>query len=203
MNQSEVQGGQTLGQSPQSRFGKPTTPIPSRIVAVPITPRTGPTANIIGDEDEEIDWEKVDTDDLEREAIASTPASSQRTDQGEPGSLGRPGTQTSFADRLRAEEYNSGKRKRDEDSCDMTPKRTDAMHGEVRLFACIHTPSLAKSGPSLTHSSRLATFPRTPTPSTPLSLHLLHHLNNYQNIYTGKTGLSKRVSLPRMDSGNG
>jgi len=124
-NQNQAQ---TLGQIPQDRFSKPTTPTIPRISDQPITPQTGPV-EISAEDDEEIDWEKVDTDNLEREAILSTPGSSQPTDKG----LGRSGEGTSFTERLRgALEDGIGKRKRNEEADVTTPRRVAASNVEVR-----------------------------------------------------------------------
>lgn len=108
--------GQTLGKSPLSRLDQPTTPTTRRIAAQPITPQTRPV--VLEDEDGEIDWEKVDTDDLERDAIASTPGSSQKTIDGESQRV------ESFSDRLReVTKEELGKRKRD----DTTPRANATM----------------------------------------------------------------------------
>lgn len=134
------QNAHTLGQSPQSRYGKPvtsisthTTPTANRISNLPITPQTGVRDTRIERKDsdegsDEIDWEKVDTDSLERDAIASTPGSSQR----QSGPSGTPTLREKLAQvanntpggrRGESESLESVKRKREEDDVDKTPKR--------------------------------------------------------------------------------
>lgn len=67
-----------------------------------------------GNDEDEIDWEQVDTENLEAVAIASTPGSSQKAETPKP----------SFADRLRdVGDESLGKRKREEDE-GLTPKRS-------------------------------------------------------------------------------
>ena len=118
MNQAH---GRTLGTtSSLARVEKPTTPMTQRIPAQPITPQTKTVVH--EDEDGEIDWDKVDTNNLEREAIASTPGSSQMTIQEDSSQWAE-----SFSDRLRDVTVDGrGKRKRE----DTTP-RANASMGEV------------------------------------------------------------------------
>jgi hypothetical protein len=79
---------------------------------------------------DEIDWEQIDTDELEREAIASTPGS-QRTET--PRSAPSTRQEQSFSEKLReAVDDGTGKRKR-EDDVGTTPKR--AAVDEVGDFA--------------------------------------------------------------------
>jgi len=109
-----------LGQGPQSRLSRQappavTTPNASRIA--PITPQTSSRIAVTLPEEEadDIDWDKVDADSLERDAIASTPGSSQRTN----------GNSETLQDRLLAvSPLAAGKRKRDDvnDENDDTPK---------------------------------------------------------------------------------
>ena len=101
-----------------------------------MTPQTG-----TGDEEDgEIEWEKVDTDELEREAIASTPGSSQRTDQEGTMTLGRSEAGTTFGERLRgAAEDGPGKRKREEEINGKTPKQ--ANDHEAIYLVCDRVPS--------------------------------------------------------------
>jgi hypothetical protein len=84
-----------------------------------MTPQTGARVDRRPSDEEDIDWDKVDTDELERAAIASTPGSSQsqgnRTD--------------TLQDRLSAVSGSESvaKRKREEEdtprAADRTPKR--------------------------------------------------------------------------------
>jgi hypothetical protein len=93
--------GRTIGQSPQT-------------LRTPVKANTAPKAAepVI----DEIDWDKVDTDELENQAILSTPGSSQQASQGQtPGS-------TSFQDRLRAA-VDDGVNKRKREDEEQTPKR--------------------------------------------------------------------------------
>lgn len=106
---------QTLGQSPHARFGKPNaTASPS---ARP--PPTPPRVDSGSDEIEELDWDKVDTEEMERDAIASTPKSSQKSDLSNtlPDAVGG----TSFQDRLKAVAGDAEKKRKREDS--ETPKK--------------------------------------------------------------------------------
>jgi hypothetical protein len=104
-----------------------TTPTTSRIA--PITPQT--TSRILSktleEEVDDIDWDKVDTDSLERDAIASTPGSSQQ----------RPGENNeTLQERLLAVSPLATKRKRDDDDTprvDRTPKRPVTGDDDVSL----------------------------------------------------------------------
>jgi hypothetical protein len=85
---------------------------------------------------DEIDWDKVDTDDLETQAILSTPGSSQRASQQTPKTapVPAPGS-ASFQDRLRAAvDEGVSKRKRDDE--EQTPKRARVDPDEVS--SCHH-----------------------------------------------------------------
>ncbi|WWD17133.1 hypothetical protein CI109_101570 [Kwoniella shandongensis] len=160
------QTNQTLGQSPQARYGRPSTNTPT---AVRIIPRA-PPPDVDGEEEEqhqnydsdgeelvEIDWGKVDTDEIEREAIASTPGSTQRTStQGQvptPSTGGR-GT-VSFSERLRgAVEDGLGKRKLSEEEDDdgileRTPKRANAEPNPFLSSPSVHSPPHAIVSPAL------------------------------------------------------
>jgi hypothetical protein len=78
---------------------------------------------------DEIDWDKVDTDDLETQAILSTPGSSQQASQ-----TPRSGS-TSFQDRLRAA-VDDGVNKRKREDEEQTPKRArldDEVSGSISL----------------------------------------------------------------------
>lgn len=132
--QKPTQGGRRLGESPRVSHGQSTTTMttPSKTVS---TTRPKP----IDFTDDEIDWDKVDTDELEHQAILSTPGSSQKASGSGSGSQDTParerlraaveegvskrGTvETPSRERLRlAVEEGTGKRKRDDD--DQTPKR--------------------------------------------------------------------------------
>jgi hypothetical protein len=75
------------------------------------------------DEVNEIDWDRVDMYDIEREALASTPKSSQRTDEAS-ATLGRSeDEQGTFNARLRGAVDESMKRKREGDETGFLPKR--------------------------------------------------------------------------------
>ena len=98
---------------------------------------------------DEIDWDKVDTDELEHQAILSTPGSSQKASGSgsqdtparerlraavEEGVNKRGIAETPSRERLRAAvEEGSGKRKREDD--DQTPKRakvdTEVSHHQL------------------------------------------------------------------------
>ncbi|WRT66535.1 uncharacterized protein IL334_003494 [Kwoniella shivajii] len=138
---------QTLGQSPSARYGKPLGSVAgvgagSGPSTTNSTKTDQPTKHrelvVVDDEDddnedemEEIDWNKVDTDEIEREAIASTPGSSQRTINPNPSQNQlTPGGTTSFTDRLRnavVEDGSNNKRQRTEEddlqSQERTPKK--------------------------------------------------------------------------------
>ena len=123
-------GSHTLGQSPQAQYGRPavaTTPTAARVA--PMTPQTGTRIVRRPSEEEDIDWDKVDTDELERAAIASTPGSSQSH-----------GTRAeTLQDRLLAVPGSEGvpKRKREEEdtprAVDRTPKRATTGGEDVSL----------------------------------------------------------------------
>ncbi|KAK1924082.1 hypothetical protein DB88DRAFT_489035 [Papiliotrema laurentii] len=168
---------QIIGQSPNNRYGKPSgipasasvsTPTAGRTM-VPMTPETHSKLSIsrdydVGDgaaiqeETEEIDWDKVDTDSLERDAIASTPGSSQLLSQ---QSLLAANDTTTLQQRLMSvaketpsrAEGSEGKRKREvEDDRDKTPKRPvvdtedNPFLSPVQLASPLHhalTPSLS------------------------------------------------------------
>ena len=143
VNERYNQPAQTLGRSPQPRYGKPvqtlgsaTTPTSNRMMA-PITPESTSRSGRIDEEksEDEIDWDKVDTDSLEKDAIASTPGSSQRRAE----SLSSTGTNTTtLQERLLSAVPQTpsrgdvkGKRKREsDDEVDKTPKRA-VMDSEV------------------------------------------------------------------------
>lgn len=80
---------------------------------------------------DEIDWDKVDTDDLETQAILSTPGSSQHANQQTPKAAPTPVPgSASFQDRLRAAvDDGVNKRKREDEV--QTPKRARADTDEV------------------------------------------------------------------------
>jgi len=165
-----------------------------------MTPQTGSaTAGQAGGEDEEIDWKRVDTDDLEREAIASTPGSSQRTDQGAASKLGKSGDGTSFTERLRgAVEDGVGKRKRDEEMDLSTPKQGDVVNGEVigiSVWECSSDATLSpiRSCP-LPIPSALLPIPPSPPPSLPST--------NFPSTFTDRIGSSRLARRRRMGSGN-
>lgn len=100
----------------------------------------------VGEGEDEIDWGKVDTDSLERDAIASTPGSSQRL-QSLSGEIGT--DTTTLQEKLRdiasetptRGDMSNGKRKRDEEPGDLekTPKRALVDASEVRI-ALLHPP---------------------------------------------------------------
>ncbi|WVR06899.1 hypothetical protein IAU60_003935 [Kwoniella sp. DSM 27419] len=163
----------TLGQSPAARYGRPLgasgTTVPAAPVTTPsarrvIPPPPPPGAEEDEDEMEEIDWEKVDADEMEREAIASTPTSSLAT----PSHLRTVSTTTgvhapgsvTFAARLREVAGDSlGKRARDSqleetlvqgDDTERTPKRASIEAGASNPF--ISTPSSSTSVLSPPHN---------------------------------------------------
>jgi hypothetical protein len=109
--------GRTLGQSSQT-------------TRTPVKPAPQPSRNaepII----DEIDWDKVDTDDLENQAILSTPGSSQRASQQTPKTAQAPTPgSASFQDRLRAA-VDDGVNKRKRDDEEQTPKRARVDPDEV------------------------------------------------------------------------
>ncbi|WWC70158.1 uncharacterized protein I206_104105 [Kwoniella pini CBS 10737] len=126
---------QTLGQSPAARYGRPFGSGPSTTSTSPLkTSSTRIQEPVIVDDDdededemEEIDWDKVDAENLERDAIASTPASSQHTASQQTPNSASLGGVISFADRLmNAADDGLGKRRREDDSTevDRTPKRS-------------------------------------------------------------------------------
>ncbi|EIW70470.1 hypothetical protein TREMEDRAFT_29287, partial [Tremella mesenterica DSM 1558] len=112
--------GQVLGRPPQATFGKPGVPGPSVKSPAPGTGAVG------GDDTEDIDWNQVDADELEKEAILASP-STQRTDNSESFSSAKSTpAQAVFSDKLRASvgEGQRKKRKQDEESEQgVTPKR--------------------------------------------------------------------------------
>jgi len=120
--------GRTLGQNPQTTR-TPVKPVPP--------PKTSAEPEV-----DEIDWDKVDTDDLETQAIMSTPGSSQRASQQTPQQTPKtapapasvPGS-ASFQDRLRAA-VDDGVNKRKRDDEEQTPKRAkvDADDVSCRLY---------------------------------------------------------------------
>ncbi|KAI9639375.1 uncharacterized protein MKK02DRAFT_39675 [Dioszegia hungarica] len=85
----------------------PSRPTPSRPPPSRPTPSRAPLSQPLP----EIDWDQVDTDDLERQAIASTPGSSQPS-QSNSG--------TPFQNRLQAMAEDTRKRKREDEE---TPRR--------------------------------------------------------------------------------
>ncbi|WVQ99533.1 hypothetical protein IAU59_006669 [Kwoniella sp. CBS 9459] len=174
---------QTLGQSPQARYGRPlgsastfasasNTTSASHAPLISGRTPTRPHPPVIeidedGDEDEdemeEIDWDKVDADEMERVAIASTPGSSQPASQRTPThirtAMVTATSGTSLTDRLKdAAGDTLGKRSRDAEedegaSSIRTPKRN--------LAATESNPFI--SSPSVTGSaSNTATTPRSP-----------------------------------------
>jgi len=134
----------TLGQEPQSRTRRPAaatafTPTTSRVA--PITPQT--TSRIISkapeEEADDIDWDKVDTDSLERDAIASTPGSSQQDTTN---------SETLQERLLAVSPLAATKRKREDDDdntpkVDRTPKRPVTGDDDVSLT---DVPVLALGG---------------------------------------------------------
>jgi hypothetical protein len=109
--------GRTLGQSPHTTRTPVKTAPPPQISAEP--------------EVDEIDWDKVDTDDLETQAILSTPGSSQRASQQTPKTVPAPAPgSASFQDRLRAA-VDDGVNKRKRDDEEQTPKRARVDADEV------------------------------------------------------------------------
>jgi len=141
---------QTLGQSPQARFGRPaaaTTPNANRVGQL-YTPQSDAKDEI----DDEIDWEKVDTDEVEREAIASTPGSSQRTDPLNAGAGSAQGT--SFQDRLRAA-VDDGVKKRKLDEEEQTPRRLGLADGQNPFMT---SPTTPRSPPHSVLSPTLASL---------------------------------------------
>nr|XP_019003163.1 uncharacterized protein I203_04200 [Kwoniella mangroviensis CBS 8507]OCF66624.1 hypothetical protein I203_04200 [Kwoniella mangroviensis CBS 8507] len=118
---------QTLGQSPAARYGRPVGSN-DNTHSVGNSSSRPQEAVLISDDDEdedemeEIDWDKVDAEEIEREAIASTPGSSQLT-----ASQQTPSKGISFNDRLKnAADEGLGKRRRDEEGLqemNRTPKR--------------------------------------------------------------------------------
>jgi hypothetical protein len=158
-----VGSGQTIGQSPQARFSKPIRSSPA-----PVTRALSESDDIV-----ELDWAKVDTDEMEREAIASTPGSSQRTEK----SSATPSltTGTSFQERLKAVTEESGlKRKREED--EETPKRpqVDLQVSKAETIAYVESVPLCSSASTITvppysHSGYRISgtgFRTSPTPGT-------------------------------------
>jgi hypothetical protein len=133
--------GRTLGESP----GATRTPI-SKTPST-LTIGRGPEPEV-----EEIDWDKVDTDDLETQAIMSTPGSSQQASQGQTPKS------TSFQDRLRAA-VDDGMGKRNREDEEQTPKRAK-LDPDVRstllrkLLLTIQNPFLNSAG---------LTSPRSPS----------------------------------------
>lgn len=118
-------GGQTLGQSPIAAYGRPRpAPSPADRPGPPTAATAVPTRRIKSVSDDEIDWNNVDTDDLEREAIASTPGSSQKTasqSQSQTPTAVAPGS--SYRERMKAAvEDGLGKRKREDDE-GATPRK--------------------------------------------------------------------------------
>jgi hypothetical protein len=197
---------QIIGQSPNNRYGKPSgipasasvsTPTAGRTM-VPMTPETHSKLSIsrdydVGDgaaiqeETEEIDWDKVDTDSLERDAIASTPGSSQLLSQ---QSLLAANDTTTLQQRLMSvaketpsrAEGSEGKRKREvEDDRDKTPKRpvvdTEDVSGTSILLDCLSTLR--------TLSFPLCSSPRRCTTRSP---RLFRTLNSFLRTCIDKTG---------------
>lgn len=101
--QKPIQGGRTLGQSPQVNYARtPTKSAPASTAAA-----------VKAEEDVDgIDWNKVNTDDLEHQAILSTPGSSQAAAQDSPTRA-----------RLRAAVDAGLKKREHEDDETQTPKR--------------------------------------------------------------------------------
>lgn len=123
-------GGQRLGSASDTA-----TPTVSRLAGRSgmITPQTGSRAPVEDEEQaaDDIAWDKVDTDTLEADAIASTPASSQKVVESiELPALRGESSLESFADRLRSAQDGTSKRKRDEEDSAVTPRR--ALQGNVR-----------------------------------------------------------------------
>ena len=83
------------------------------------------------DEDGEIDWEQVDTDGIEREAIASTPGSSQRSAVAVGASISTL-EGNSLSERMRTVIKDGAKRKREDEP--LTPQRH-----EVSYYYCART----------------------------------------------------------------
>lgn len=130
--QKTPQGGRTLGESPRVSHGERATTLVTPTKPKPISKPE--SIDTLEDEDG-IDWDKVDTDELEHQAILSTPGSSQRAsgNQDTPArerlraaveeGASKRGTETPSRERLRAAvEEGVSKRKREDD--DVTPKRS-------------------------------------------------------------------------------
>ncbi|ORY32854.1 hypothetical protein BCR39DRAFT_522143 [Naematelia encephala] len=134
----------TLGQSPQAKFGRPvasavnTTPTSLRATRAPLTPQT----TVKEGSTDEIDWDQVDTDGLEAEAIASTPSSSQRTDG------------QSFNERLRSVGASTAKRRRSEEG-EQTP-RASAIDTESNPFLAAQSSPHAALSPTLSSLEQLS-----------------------------------------------
>ncbi|OCF32969.1 hypothetical protein I317_04315 [Kwoniella heveanensis CBS 569] len=173
---------QTLGQSPQARYGRPlggacaTTSASTSAFGRPSTSTTTPTRprapvieideeeNEDEDELEEIDWDKVDAEEMERVAIASTPGSSQPASQRTPTHVrtaieNSSSRGTSLTDRLKdAAGDTLGKRSRDDTEADegastRTPKRN--------LNATESNPFIS-SPSTTTGNASSSTTPRSP-----------------------------------------
>ncbi|KAK8864551.1 hypothetical protein IAR55_001801 [Kwoniella newhampshirensis] len=165
------QTNQTLGQSPQARYGRPCTSTSAGAVndrtptAVRVIPRAPPpdtdilTLDSDGDELEEIDWGKVDADEIEREAIASTPGSTQRTNTSTQAQIPTPSTGgrggVTFSERLKeAVEDGLGKRKLDDSedegqNLERTPKRAIVEQNPFLSSSSVHSPPHTILSPTL------------------------------------------------------
>ena len=160
--------GRTLGQTPQTTR----TPI-----------KTAPkAAEPVVDE---IDWDKVDTDDLETQAILSTPGSSQQASQ-TPGQTPKTGS-TSFQDRLRAA-VDDGVNKRNRDDEEQTPKRARIDPDEV---SHMNIPPGKPVLTTRTHSS--AHPPHLDHRHTQSCRPLSHPLNRSLNISNDKRDCFEQI----------
>ncbi|WVF71333.1 hypothetical protein IAT40_006136 [Kwoniella sp. CBS 6097] len=196
----------TLGQSPQARYGRPlgnpsstprstagpsTAVVTTTLATTPIASRTRPPAPVIeidGDEDEdedemeEIDWDKVDADEMERVAIASTPGSSQPASQRTPTHVRNAtdnssrGHGQSLTDRLKDAAGDAlGKRSRgtDEEGEDAASSRTPKRN----LTATDSNPFI--SSPSLTGRANAS---NTATPRSPPHSYLSPTLSSLEQL---------------------
>lgn len=140
-----------------------TTPTATRMSHAPITPQTGSRTAAHADVVDEIDWDKVDTDSLERDAIASSPASSQKRSS-QPHSNAE-----TLQDRLHAAAQTTptafrnegGKRKREEDEAEVTPKRAvrDGSHVSIHRIPGIQGSGLMAESISIPHDLHVTAAP--------------------------------------------
>ena len=139
-----IGAGRTLGQAPQS-------------TRTPMKAAPPPSKNAEPEVDE-IDWDKVDTDDLETQAILSTPGSSQRASQQTPKAAPTPAPGSgSFQDRLRAA-VDDGVNKRKRDDEEQTPKRARVDADEVSFNQVLSGARAEGQNPFLS----TPTTPRSP-----------------------------------------